>query len=56
MYATVCDLLGQLDEYQQPDLDISQGLQRLAPLPCIAPNASHILANAVNRFHAIVPH
>lgn len=48
MYPTVSDLLGQLNGHEKPDLDISESLNGLAPLPGVAPDAGHVLSHTID--------
>jgi hypothetical protein len=53
METTICDVLCKLNGDQNPNLDVKQRLNRLAPLPCVVLDAGHVLLHASNSFNSV---
>lgn len=48
MKAPICDVLSQLDGNENPDLDVKECLNRLAPLPSIILDTGHVLLYTID--------
>lgn len=54
MNAAVGDLRRELDDEQEPDFDVQRGLDRLAHLPCVVLDASHVVLHAFDGLDPIL--